>query len=371
MVLTEFPPDPLLDLDPWVGQRQCTFRFNVVNAATNEVMGEINPIRGASLTHDTGKTIKRTLQMSLGVRDTAAINPLQDRVTVTMVFPNGQTYPLGKYMFTVETLNQQTSGNLGTYTLTDEMFLVDQQILRGINGALGSVSLVAQSILTELNIANDIEPSNFTTGEAWAIGTTRGRILEALAISGDYFSPWFDNNGIFRMIRTFNPINRIADLNLDQGRRVLRSSISNSSDLLTAPNIIVVLSNSPSLNTANSSGNGASLATGNLINQAVGIARIPNSAPNSVLNRGFEIPDVRTLQLTSPGQAQAVAEGIAQRQTVFEKVSLTTPPDPRHDSYNVIFWNNDYWLELSWSMALVEGGNMNHLLRKAYRDPIT
>lgn len=364
MVLTNLPKDPLLDLDPWVGQRSCTFKFHVVDSVTSDVMGEIHPIRGATLTHDTGRTIKRSLTLSLGTADTAAINTLQDRITVSMVFANGQTYPLGKYMFTTEQANQQTSGNLGSYTLNDEMFRIDQQIRRGINGADGTISLVAQKILTELNVANDIEPSNFTTAQAWPIGTNRGSIFEALAVAGDYFSPWLDNNGVFRMIRTFNPMDRIADLDLDSGNQVLRGSITNDSDLLTAPNIVIVVSNTPATNTASIGPNGA---IGNLTTQAVGIARIPNSAPNSILNRGFEIPDVRTLQLTSPGQAQAVAEGLAQRQTVVQKVNLTTAPDPRHDSYNVIFWNNAYWLELSWSMALVEGGGMNHLLRKAYK----
>jgi hypothetical protein len=51
---------------------------------------------------------------------------------------------------------------------------------------------------------------------------------------------------------------------------------------------------------------------------------------------------------------------------VFERVELSTPPDPRHDSHNVIRWQGENWLELAWSMPLVEGGEMRHVLRKAY-----
>jgi hypothetical protein len=152
------------------------------------------------------------------------------------------------------------------------------------------------------------------------------------------------------MIRTFNPAMRIADLDLDNGNRVLRSNISRTDDLLTAPNTIVVVSNSSTTPDA----------------AVTAIAKIPVNAPNSAVNRGFEIVQTFNLQVGTQAQAQAVANGIAQRTQVAERVMLTTPPDPRHDSYNVIRWQGANWLELSWSMAMIEGGSMNHLLRKAY-----
>lgn len=351
MVLTNIPRDPKLDLDAWVGQRSCSFRFYVTDAVTRQRMGQITPIRGASLTHDTGRTIKRQLQFNLGSADTAAINPLTDRISPYMVFANGQEYPLGRYMFTAITYDEFTSGRLSTATLYDEMFLVDQQIKKGFDSGLLSVNLAVQKLLKGLPVAYKLEKSTFTslTG-AWAIGTTRGQILEALAVMGDYFSPWFGNDGDMHMIRTFNPANRIADLDLDNGNRVLRANITNTSDLLTAPNTIVVVSNSS--------------ATPDRSISAT--AKIPVNAPNSSVNRGFEIVQTFNLQIPTADQAQAVASGIAQRLQVAERVTLVTPPDPRHDSYNVIRWRNANWLELSWSMAMIEGGTMNHLIRKAY-----
>jgi hypothetical protein len=119
-------------------------------------------------------------------------------------------------------------------------------------------------------------------------------------------------------------------------------------ELITSPNTFIVVSNSahdPNF-------------------QVVGIAMVPPSAPHSVPNRGFAITQVLQLQLSDATQAVAVAKGLVNRRSVFEQVSLTTAPDPRHDSYNVIKWQGSNWLELSWSMALVEGGTMNHLLRK-------
>ena len=51
---------------------------------------------------------------------------------------------------------------------------------------------------------------------------------------------------------------------------------------------------------------------------------------------------------------------------MFETVSVTTALDPRHDSYDVIRWQGENWLETAWSMDLAEGGNMTHQLRKSY-----
>jgi hypothetical protein len=348
--MTLLPFDPLLDLAPWVGQRQCTFRFDRINAVTGEDLGQINPLRGASLTHDTTRTIKRQLTMSLGVEDTAAINAVQDRILVFMVFPGGQEYPLGRYQFTDNTRQVFTSGRLGQVALNDEMFLVDQQIPEAVNGVSNGINQVISTILDPLPIEFAAEATLFQCTQAWGIGSGRGSMLEALAVTGDFFSPWFDNYGILRFIRSFDPATRIPELDWDEGDQVLRSGITETDDLLTAPNKFVVISN----------------ASSNLASAVVGTASVPPTAPHSLANRGFEILEQQDLQLTDASQAQAVANNLANRQTIFERVSLTTAPDPRHDSYNVIRWQGDLWLELAWSMALTEGGNMNHLLRKAY-----
>jgi len=349
-LLTVFPHDDLLDLDPWVGQRSASFRFALVNGVTGEHLGDITPIRGASLTHDTNRIIKRQLNLPLGVADTEAINGITDRVEVFMVFPGGIEYPLGRYMFTDLTRQVFTSGRLARAALTDEMFLVDQQIIAGINGVGSGVSGVVLNVLKDLPITFTMEPSPYISAESWSVGTNRGSILESLSISGDWFSPWLGNDSQLHLIRTFEPADRLPDLDFDAGNKVFRSSITETDDLLTAPNTFVVISNSAT----------------NPDTEVVGVAKVPPNDPHSVTNRGFVVAQVINLQLSDAGQAQAVAQGLANRQNIFEQVSLTTAPDPRHDSYNVIRWQGANWLELAWSMALVEGGTMNHLLRKSF-----
>jgi hypothetical protein len=323
----------------------------LTNAVTGEHLGDINPIRNANLVHDTSRTIKRTLRLSLGTADQAAVNPITDRVSVYMVFPDGTEYPLGRYMFTDNTRTKFTSGDLGQPVLTDEMFLVDQQITAGINGLGLNVSQVIQEVLSGLPITYLMESAPFVCAEAWGIGQHRGSILESLTITGDLFSPWFDNNGVLRFIRTFNPANQVPDFDFDDGNLVLRSSIVENDDLLAAPNTFIVISNAAQDSTQ----------------PVVGRASVPPTAPNSVVNRGFEIANVQDLQLSDSAQAQAVAEGLVNRQAIFERVSLSTAPDPRFDGYNVVHWQGSLWLSLAWSMTLVEGSPMNHLMRRAYR----
>lgn len=350
MTLTNFPYDPVLDLAPWVGQRQATFRFQLINGVSDQHLGDITPIRGASLTHDTRRTIKRQLSLNLGVADTAAINPLTDRVLPYMKFPNGTEYPLGRYMFTDASRQKFTSGRLGDMVLNDEMFLVDQQITAGISGVGRANSTVIQDVLEGLPITYALEPSPYISVEAWGFGAYRGQILNSLAITGDYFSGWFDNHGVLRFIRAFNAANEIPDFDFDVGNKVVRANILETDNLLTAPNVFIVVSNVPGENGS----------------QIVGIAMVPPTAPNSVASRGFTIAEVQNIQLNDPTQAQAVANNLSLQNGLYEQVSLITAPDPRHDSYNIIHWQGENWLEIGWTMSLIEGGAMRHELKRAY-----
>lgn len=348
--LTTIPLDPQLDLVPWVGQRSTTFRFARSNGVTGEQFDDIHPIRGGSLSHDTTRTIKRQLNLTLGVEDTAIIEPLTDRIDVYMVMSNGVEYPLGRYMFTDDRRQVFTSGQLGNIVLNDEMFLVDQQIQAGISGVDKTVLDTIYEALAGLPVTVDAEPSPFTSTQAWTAGTGLGQVCEALSVTGDYFSPWFDNNKVMRFIRSFNPFTSVPDFNFDFGSKVIRGSITQSSNILTAPNRFIVISNAAE---------DSSVA-------AVGIADVPPSAPYSFANRGFYIPDVQDLQVTDATQAAAIAQNLANRQTVFLETAISSAPDPRHDSYNVIQWLGEKWLEVAWTMSLTAEGTMTHSLRKAY-----
>lgn len=344
---------PLLDLAGHIGQRSASFQFLLVDGPTGENLGELHPLRNspAVITHDTTRTIKRDLSLSLGVVDSARINVIRDRVSVAMLL-GGVTYPLGRFLFADDTGNKKSSGTLRSEKLIDEMFVIDQKMERGF-AAFGTVDTAIQNLLADVpNLVMDMESSGLEATGSWAAGTSRAKVLGDLCTQGGYFSPWFNNNNVLRIIRSFDPADRLPTFDFDAGNSVFRDSIAETNDLLDAPNKFVVISNASTGGNANA--------------PSVGSYTVPNSAPHSIANRGFVIPDVRDIQLTSPNQAQIVAETIGITSTIFERTQLATAPDPRHDAYDVIQWDGEKWLELSWSLTLLEGSPMQHVLRKTY-----
>jgi hypothetical protein len=347
---TTKPFDEYLDLPAYRGQRVERFRYRLVNGVTGLELGYVTPLKDSvpRLTHNTGQTIKRQLDIALGVADTALVNTLTDRIAVTMEV-GGTEYPLGRYMFTDDSVADSTGGERGSYVLLDESFTVDQQLEHATTG-VGSAHVAILKLLTDFTFRKDVAASDFNTTTTFGAGQSRGQALDTYATQGDYFPFWMDHNGAFRMVRTIDPALVPATFDFDVGKKVLRDSPVRSSDVLTAPNKFIVISNS-----------GATESRA-----LVGTYEVPPSAPHSIAQRGFTIPDVRDVQALTDTQASAMARNIGIRATVFERYTLTTALDPRHDSYDVIHWRGDNWLELAWSMELVAGGQMQHTIRKAY-----
>lgn len=358
--LTTAEPNSLLDLDDYVGQRSSTFRFELVDAITG-YRQTLNPRSDSipTLTHDTSRTIKRQLTgLVLGVDDTEKLNTLTSRLDITMVFEGiDYAYPLGRYMPNNQLRAKSTGGTQSSQTFYDESFIIDQQITSSF-GSLSTAEQIKMTVsrfLSRYPINYAIEYSPYSGTFSWQMGTRGGYVVEQLALDGDWFAPWMDNANVMRFIRVFDPATAIPTFNLDVGNKVLRNTIIESDDLITAPNRFIVISN------------GTSSVGSNSVS-VVGTYDIPASAPHSIVNRGFIIPETEDRQLESIGQANAVARAIGQQRTAFETVMIDTAPDPRHDSYDVLRWQDSNWLELSWSLPLTEGAAMHHVARKAYGD---
>lgn len=356
---TQIPKNPSLDLDAYVGQRQAAFRFEHVDIVTG-YRRTLHPRldRVPVLSHDTSRSIKRTLTgLWLDKVDTAALNTLSARIEIFMTI-GGQDFPLGQYLFNDQTRARFTSGVVSSSALYDNWFIIDQPLEHGFpeKGPSGFDVQGAQElirlILAGLPIIYTMEPSGFLSSGSWTAGTSRGYAASQLATDGDYLPPWFDNTNVLRFIRSFDPATVPATFDFDAGNKVLMDPPPVEADnLLTAANQFVVISN---------------VSTSNTDTPVVGVYDVPASAPHSAANRGFIIRKTETLQVENTVQAAAIAANLGQRQILFEQIELTTAPDPRHDSYDVIRWQGQNWLETAWSLPLVEGSQMRHVARKAY-----
>lgn len=351
--ITATSPDQRLDLFDWVGQRTARFRFELTDGPTGMLLGTINPSRDSTptLSHDSTSTIPRSLRLELERTDTARIDPLRHRVRVSMIVEDGRAYPLGRYMWGDHTTIIEAGGDRSSASLVDEMWIVDQESTETIAAAEDGepVDQLIARVLENLPISARIDPSLGWTIGAWAPGTSQATILGELAVDGDYLQPWIDNDGVLRMRRAFGVSTTVPDLDWDQGNTIIADSITSTSGLLTAPNRYIVVSN-----------------TGTDDAPVIGQFDVPAAAPYSAASRGYVISRIVERQVSSRSSASSIAQTIWARNDLYETVSLTTVPDPRHDGHTTIRWRGDVWLETAWSMNLVEGGDMTHTIRRVY-----
>jgi hypothetical protein len=359
-LLTTAPANELLDLPRWQGQRSSTFEFEVINGVTGEHKGLFHPVRNRTprLSHDSSRTISRTLDLTFTPDETVQFNVLQDRVLIWMLLSDGTRWPLGKYMATDRTRIPQTSGEYASVQFVDEMFVIDQAISQAFaptidtNGDANALDVryMIQLLLKQSGFILDIDESDFRSASNWSIGTSKAKIVKDLALEGAYLNPWFNHAGHLKLIRSFDPMDRIPTIDLDTNDRVIRDSIAYTDDLLSASNRFIVVSNSGLESTPR-----------------IGIYDVPASAPYSADNRGFIIPIMFNISSETQNQAQAMARTLGQQTEIYERVTLDTTIDPRHDGYDVVRWNGVNWLELSWQMDLTEGGTMSHTMRRVYQ----
>lgn len=359
-------PDDLLDLPEHIGQVGCSYRFDVVDGTSGVHMGTVTPISDnvPTLEHDTDSTISRRVSpFTLGTADSAAINALRDRIDIVMVL--GDTarteFPLGRYMVSDNPRATYSQGTITPMTLFDEMFIIDQDMERAFSALSQPVDTAIGRLLDGLPIgAIVMDATSQTSGNAWGAGTARGSVLTELATVGGYFKPWFDHRHRLRVRRAFEPGAQVPDINLDTPPRVFRDSIARSDDLLTAPNRYVVVSN-------NTGGQFSEDGSEQPPPPPVyGVYDVPSSAPHSISQRGFVLPKVVEAQVATSTAAALYARTLGRQRDVYERVELTTPPDPRHDGYDVIQFDGVLWLETAWSLPLEPGGAMRHKLRRAY-----
>lgn len=352
MALTTLPPNKWLDLPAWRGQRVERFTWNWINGVTGAIKGKIHPSRSdaPSITHDTSQSIKRQLTINLDSIDTSQIDVITDRILPFVTIGDDPPWPLGRYMFTGETDALTTRGDRGSFTLMDEGFAIDQQ-LSDPYSSIDTVNLAVIRLVTQVPfIKTQTEPTEFDATGAFAPGSTRGQALTQYTTQGDYFPYWMDNDGFFRMIRTRDPAREIPDFDYDTNHVIKRDSVSHTSDLINAPNRFIVI------------GNSSAAASSAL----VGRYDVPPSAPHSIVNRGFVIPNVVNAQVNSQAQVSAMARNLGIRQTIFERVTFDTVIDPRRDSYNITRFEGANWLELAWRMTCMPGGSVQVTMRKSY-----
>ena len=352
-------PDDILNLGQHIGQRTTGYKFYLSDFAGTQ-LGEIHPSMDASATisHDSTTTVSRKVQgLTLVGSEAMAFNPLQHRVSITMEIAGVGEFPMGRFMATDHVSSPYIDGTTGLdsvilpLALVDEMAIVDQRMSDSYLAKGKITSECIRDLLDQLPIDEpDIEISPSTCSGAWSIGSSRATALSDMAATGGYFLPWFGNSGRLKMIQAFDPANRTPSVDWDMNDFVVRNSITVTDETVSAPNMFIVISNN----------------TGTSGEAYVGTYEIPSSAPHSIANRGYKVPAVKDVQVTSSEYARLYARAWGIQETVAERLEVSTPPDPRHDGFTVVRFGGQQWMEIGWTLTLKASGPMRHILRRAY-----
>ncbi len=354
-----FDGDPLLDIAPWIGEMRASFRWSLVTKGTFSVIGELHPMRDVTPRMDNQPTRKIKRQVGnvvLPPDEAADINLFSDRVYPEMVLEDGRSSPLGVFMF-LAPKEQRSSRPIPLATkLVDQGFQLDQKtrttfsvpsggsVRDALVNAVGEAGFVDEELRISESTTKTLDPIS------WPAGTSRARIVDELAQLMGFYSPHFNNEGqlVARPVDDLAFAPTVEYLPVDS--RVYADTINETSTLLEAPNVYLVLNN------------------GSVPDEVAGEYRVPDEAPHSVKSRGFEVAEVTKMQgIEDTDQALEIAKSKAfQAPGDFRRVELTSPPDPRHDTNDLILWDGELWREVRWSMQMRSGGEMRHEMRKLY-----
>jgi hypothetical protein len=336
-------------LDLTVSQRQLTFAWNILDRYGN-VIGQINPDNGQSVPSvsvNTGQAVMRQLDgLILTPSDSAALNPLTDRVQPVLVLPTGGTYSLGVFLFSAVSWSYPTWGAYYSGSMQDRSVELQADIGSAYNLPVGDEvfthmqALAGRSALTGWNI----DPTGALIGSAtsYTADTPILTILNDLAVMAGMYPVFVDNNGNPRLLNV-GDANPNTPLVYSEGVNIFADTLTRSSGLIGAPNRWIVED-----------------ATGQ--NQTLlGIYDLPPEAPNSFAQLGYYVTASSSVSgLNTQDQVNAAAKALAVRENVYGTWSWSGPPDPRHDTFDDILLNGDTVTEISWTMQLSEGTPMTH-----------
>lgn len=282
------------------------------------------------------------------------VDTLTDRVRLKWTFgPADQLCEMewGVFLFADEDDAITTAGTMLECKLADQTQITSQLLEQDVGFDVGANigACLAQVASIYGLVAVSIEATAATLSAPLSALSSRDsgdKIASDLCAAAGFLRPHFSNPGVWTCRSAPDP----ADVEIDHvygaGGRVVKDSAHLSNGLLRAPNVYIVRDTSVS-NTA----------------PVVGRYEVPASAPHSYANIGYWRPapggDVQGLadQLAADLAAKAM---YAEDSSVFASLTFDTPIDPRHDTFDVLTFDGEQYIEQEWEAVLVNGATMSH-----------
>lgn len=351
----------LLLLDA-ISRRQETVRFDLLDAA-NQFKGVLTIDKNSppTISNDGNRRIRRQLsEFDISPADENDIETISDRVRPVWILGEGgegYEFPLGVFLWADASRVIRSYGTTLKSTLHDQCLIIDQPLLQSVSYGEGQsiqAALVEQASLAGIvDLSIDDTAAVVGASIGWVAGRdSRLKVLESLCALAGFLPPYFDNSG--KLVCRSAPDLSVAETDLvyGPGTRVIDESVIASDDLLSAPNLYLVIDTSAK------------------DQPLFGTFQIPASAPHSFAHRGWYIPKVIELQgLEDQIAADRAAEAAyATDSATFTWLSFDSTPDPRHDTFDVIAFGDTRYREQSWRLPCEAGAAMNHDVRGIYQE---
>lgn len=344
--------DEFLDLDG-VSRRNEKVRFDILdayNVPTGRTL-DVDRDNSPTITVDVDRSIRRTMDNLIIPANAESVDFFRERIQPRWILSNGDEYPLGVFLFADATRNVTTYGSSIECNLVDQCLILDQDLSEtvsydgeNITGALAEQAAGAGVVspLIENTLANVSTPTAWTAGR-----DSRLKVMEDLCALAGFLAPYFDNDGNLVCRDTPDWASATPDFIYDSGTIIIANTISESDDLLRAPNRYRVTD------------------TGSSDNEITGVFDVPASEPFSEARRGYIVQksiEMQGLENDAAAEAAAVAAYL-QDVSAYRWLQFSTTPDPRHDVFDLIESDGIRYREVGWSLELRAGGEMTHDLR--------
>jgi hypothetical protein len=340
------------------GQRTEDIRFEVLDADGN-LIDFLHPATLGSVSWNPSSKIARTLTgMTLDPTEATKVVAGQHRIRPKWLIPStGDSYPLGVFLYMGGAEKELPGGTwVECSSMPDRSWQLDQKLSDMLQLTTGVLTDLFDSVAASGGITDVTgDTSTVMLGEPLTYLAKKHSRLDGLTQLADllaFLPPHFDASGNLVRRRVPVPTDEPADHSYYSGQnsRIVADSVATSTKL--APNVYIVESTTPS---------------GTAVSARYDV---PDSAPNSRANIGFEIlpdDDLVIPGLTSDSQALATATARAKRDAATATtITFASTPDPRHDCWGVVDFNGTLMLEVAWTLELGPGGKHSHTLAAQY-----
>lgn len=339
------------------GVRSDGFTFNIVDAARQSLgVLDVEMDSPPTVRNDTTRTSFRTVEGLNARNKPSDLDLRRHRLQVAMTLQNGDTFPLGVFMFGQNDVRPSTASDGWAPQLFDENFLLNQGLDRSWSlpkggSLLGMFVAMVGSVLDPLGVPTSYAVADQPAGSpvTFPVGSFLLPAANALAALLGCFAPFFAGDGTHTLkpatvIDANTPMDHLYEIGPKS--RIFDSTVTQTDTLFEAFNRFIV--------TGDQLGSGVPVR---------GVYDLPASAPHSYGQTGQRITapvhSVAGLSSQALAQVMAYVDAVSDRSS-YRHGSFSAIADPRHDTFDTFQLLGAPYLETAWSLSCIAGGDHAH-----------